>query len=344
MKITLSALLIVFGLGLYIEALTWLMNADSDFAPAAGVALVVIGACFAVVILRRLRVKYFAWIRRTFLALVAVLALISLTGCYKVVEPGKVGIRVKQTGGDRGVQDIPLQTGRVFFNPFNEYVLEYPTYVQRAIWTSANAEGHTGNEEISWQSKDGLHFSGDVAVAYQLIRERVPHFYVQFRTDDLDTFTHGFFRDAVRKSVGAAGSDYTAEETNGGKQSAIELKANEELTAYIKPYGVEIRQLAFTAPPRPPAQVKQAIEGKIAAIQDAERVENQKRSSVAEGEKMKAIALATAASNATVNASLTPQLIQWRMLTILGDKWDGRLPQVQGSGNSGLLLNIPAPK
>jgi hypothetical protein len=35
------------------------------------------------------------------------------TGGYKVVAPGHVGIVVKQSGSDRGVQDFPIQTGRV---------------------------------------------------------------------------------------------------------------------------------------------------------------------------------------------------------------------------------------
>ena len=62
-------------------------------------------------------------------------AAVTCTGCYKVVAPGHVGIVVKQSGTDRGVQDFPIQSGRVWYNPVNEAVLTYPTYVQRAIWT-----------------------------------------------------------------------------------------------------------------------------------------------------------------------------------------------------------------
>lgn len=41
-------------------------------------------------------------------------------GCYRVVAPGHVGIIVKQSGSDRGVQDFPIQSGRVWYNPVNE--------------------------------------------------------------------------------------------------------------------------------------------------------------------------------------------------------------------------------
>jgi hypothetical protein len=86
------------------------------------------------------------------------------------------------------------------YNPLNEAVLTYPTYVQRAIWTSSALEGRPINDEISFQSAEGLRFTPDVDFSYQLLREQVPHFYVKFRNDDLDVFTHGFFRDAVRNA------------------------------------------------------------------------------------------------------------------------------------------------
>jgi hypothetical protein len=76
-------------------------------------------------------------------------------------------------------------------------VLTYSTYVQRAIWTSSTQEGRPINDEISFQSAEGLRFTAAVNVSYELTREQVPHFYVKFRNDDLENFTHGFFRDAV---------------------------------------------------------------------------------------------------------------------------------------------------
>jgi hypothetical protein len=49
---------------------------------------------------------------------------------------------VKQSGSDRGVQDFPLRSGRVWYNPINEVVLTYPVFVQRAVW--ANTARYTG--------------------------------------------------------------------------------------------------------------------------------------------------------------------------------------------------------
>src|SRR5438270_12652988 len=111
--------------------------------------------------------------RRIFVASVLGAAALS-TGCYRVVAPGHVGIVVKQSGSERGVQDFPIQSGRVWYNPVNEVVLTYPTFVQRAIWTSSINEGNPVNDEISFQSSEGLRFSSDVNVSYQLTGAQVP--------------------------------------------------------------------------------------------------------------------------------------------------------------------------
>jgi regulator of protease activity HflC (stomatin/prohibitin superfamily) len=212
-----------------------------------------------------------------------------LTACYKIVAPGHVGIVVKQSGSDRGVQDFPVQSGRVWYNPINEVVLTYPTFVQRAIWTASTQEGRPINDEISFQSAEGLRFTADVNVSYQLTAGQVPRFYVRFRSDDLAAFTHGFFRDAVRNAFRIS-TAYRAEEVNGAKQSELIDRILEELRQAMQPYGVDVLQLGFATPPRPPESVKEAIESKIAATQLAERAENQKRQAIAEAAKAVEIA------------------------------------------------------
>jgi len=269
-----------------------------------------------------------------------VCAVLSLTGCYRVVAPGHVGIVVKQAGTDRGVQDFPIQSGRVWYNPVNEVVLTYPTYVQRAIWTSSSQEGRPMNDELSFQSAEGLHFNADVNVSYQLSRDQVPHFYVKFRNDDLDSFTHGFFRDAVRNSFKIS-TQYRAEDINGIRQAELIDKVLEQVRETMRPFGVEVIQLGFAAPPRPPDTVKQAIESKIAATQHAERAENEKREAIAEAAKSVEIARGQALANDLLTKSLTPTLVQWKQLEILQQKWNGQFPQVVGS-SAIPLLSMPA--
>jgi regulator of protease activity HflC (stomatin/prohibitin superfamily) len=99
---------------------------------------------------------------------------------------------------------------------------------------------------------------------------------------------------------------------------------------------VDVLQLGFATPPRPPESVKQAIESKIAATQLAERAENEKRQAIAEAAKAVEIARGQAQANDLLTKSLSPQLMQWKQLEILGEKWNGQFPQVVG--NSGMPL------
>jgi regulator of protease activity HflC (stomatin/prohibitin superfamily) len=269
-------------------------------------------------------------------ALPVVFGLCLLAACYKVVAPGHVGIVVKQSGSDRGVQDFPVQSGRVWYNPINEIVLTYPTYVQRAIWTSNTHEGVPVNDEISFQSAEGLRFNADVNVSYQLTAAQVPKFYVKFRSDDLAGFTHGFFRDAVRNAFKVS-TAYRAEDINGAKQSELIDRVLDQLRQAIQPYGVDVLQLGFATPPRPPESVKQAIEAKIAATQHAERAENEKRQAIAEAAKAVEIARGQAQANELLTRSLSPQLMQWKQLEILDQKWNGQFPQVLGNNAIPLL-------
>lgn len=322
------------------KALSWL-NQKSDLYVWAGyltlAAMVSLAVGAAHHLWRQWRLTEAA---KRILTLSAITALaLSTSGCRsKTIPPGHVGIRVEFAGADRGVQNIPLQTGRIWYNPFTEDVLDYPTFVQRAIWTRAANEGSPTNEEISFQSKDSLHFTADVAVSYQLLRDKVPNFYVQFRNDNIEAFTDGFLRDAVRNAIGKVATAYTAEEINGQKQAEITEQAMSVVTGKLAPIGIEIIQLGFTSPPRPPEEVANAIRSKIAAIQRAEQAENEKRQAIAEGEKNVALAGATARANDLINRSITPQLVQWRQLEILNAKWDGKFPQVQGGNVNPLMM------
>jgi regulator of protease activity HflC (stomatin/prohibitin superfamily) len=111
----------------------------------------------------------------------------------------------------------------------------------------------------------------------------------------------------------------------------------DQLRVALQPYGVDVLQLGFATPPRPPESVKQAIESKIAATQLAERAENEKRQAIAEAAKAVEIARGQAQANDLLTKSLSPQLMQWKQLEIPDNKWNGQFPQVVGSSTMPLL-------
>jgi hypothetical protein len=67
--------------------------------------------------------------RNIIAAFAGTVCLIAMTGCYSNIGPGHVGILVQNSGTDKGVLNTPVKTGRVWYNPFSETVIEYPTNV-----------------------------------------------------------------------------------------------------------------------------------------------------------------------------------------------------------------------
>jgi len=287
--------------------------------------------------------------------ILALILLFMFTGCGTRVNPGYVGIKVNYYGSQRGVEDYPIVTGYVWYNPFTTSVLEYPTFIQTAVWSANTKEGREGrNDEISFNSSEGLNFHADVSLAYALDAAKVPRFYVQFRSDDLNMFTHGFLRTIAQNAFNAEAVHYTAEQIYGDKKDDLLRTALADINSEVAKFGVKIEQFGFLGTPRPPAPVVAQINAKIGAIQDAQRAENRVRQAKAEaaqtvataqGAAQAAIAKAEGDSraNQVLAASLTPTLLEWRRLELQQQaiaKWNGVQPNVMGSG--GLLFNIPA--
>jgi len=270
-----------------------------------------------------------------------VLAL-ALAGCAQRVEPGHVGVKINLYGGNRGVQEIPVVTGMVWYNPFTTSVYEYPTFVQVAAWQNVGDK----NEEITFNSKEGLIIRADVSLAYQLDAVKVPHFYVQFRSDNIDGFTHGFLRNIARDAFNEEGAGYSVEELYSNRKEEFLTKVRARINGQVADYGVKLEQMGFIGAPRLPTNVMDALNGKIQAIQDAQRAQNRVQQATAEAQIAVAKARGEAESNRILTMSLSASLLQWRALEIQQlavARWNGTLPTFTGSGTVP-FVQIPGPR
>jgi regulator of protease activity HflC (stomatin/prohibitin superfamily) len=276
-------------------------------------------------------------------------------GCAKRIGPGRVGIKVDLAGSQRGVEDLPIRTGWVFYNFLSSTIVEYPTSVQTAKWTRDPNEGSVNNEEMSFNTKDGLTVYGDLSVSYHLDAAKVPAFYVKFRNDDIGQFTHGFLRNVARDAINRTGSQYTVQEIMGEKKSELEQNSRLDLQKQVADIGVVVDQFGFIGSPRPPQSVIDAINAKVQAQQIAVQKQNElvqsqadaaKLVAAAEGQAKAQIAVANgeAESNRVRAASISPNIIEWQKLAVTDrwiTKWNGQVPQVQtGSNGPGMLLDI----
>jgi regulator of protease activity HflC (stomatin/prohibitin superfamily) len=255
------------------------------------------------------------------------------------VGPGYTGIEVSMAGGTRGVQDIPVKTGWVFYNPLGTNIIEYPTFIQTAVWTHNKSEGSPNNEEISFNSKDGLIFTADVNLSYHLDQAKIPAFYLKYLSKDIETFTHGIMRQVARDEFNNVAALYNAEELYGVKKEEAVGKVRARINEHFKDSGITIESLGFIGAPRAPQSFTDAINGKLSAIQKAQQAVNELQSAKANADKMVAQAEGEAKSNQIKAASLTPAVIEWRKLEIQQQalaRWNGSVPQFIGA-------NTPTP-
>src|SRR6202789_3891725 len=128
------------------------------------------------------------------------------------IGAGYVGVEVVLSGSQRGPAEIPIRTGWVFYSPLRSQIIEFPTFVQTVKWTHDLNEGRASNEEMSFNTKEGMEIYSDVSLSYAIDPRRVPDFYVKYRLSDLDLFTHGILRGVARNSLHAGASTYSGEQ------------------------------------------------------------------------------------------------------------------------------------
>lgn len=307
-------------------------------------------------------------LRLVALLVVLVIAGIVLLNIVRVtrIGAGYVGVEINLAGSQRGAQDIPIRTGWVFYSPLKTQVIAFPTFVQTVKWTADVHEGHPLNEELVFNSKEGQEVRADVSLSYAIEPAKVPEFYVKYRTDDLERFTHGILKDIVRNSLNEVASTYTLEDIYGENKARFLRESRDRVQSAMAPVGVQIQQFGFIGKPRFTAAIEQAITQKTQAITEAERARNQlavtqaemaKIVAEAEGQARSEIARAQgdatshierakgeAEANRVRQASITPQLLEWKRLEnqrALIDKWNGELPRMIVGDKSGMLMPLP---
>jgi regulator of protease activity HflC (stomatin/prohibitin superfamily) len=271
------------------------------------------------------------------------------------IEAGHVGVVINLAGQQRGASEIPVRTGWVVYSPLSTQIIEFPTYVQTVKWTKDLSEGHPINEEMGFNSKEGMEIFVDVSLSYAIEPTKVPDFYVKYRVGDMDIFTHGILRDVVRNSLNEVASTYVVEDIYGEKKAEFLRKVQTMIEQKMAPVGVGVQQFGFIGAPRVPAVIATAITAKAQAIQQAERARNELQTTQAEAAKKIAEAEGDAKSlvtraqgesdaNRIRQNSLTPQLLELRRIEnnrALIDKWNGLLPTVESGQGGGMILQLP---
>lgn len=241
------------------------------------------------------------------------------TSCYERIDAGYEGVKVHLYGDKRGVDDVTLVTGAVWYNPLTTRVHEYPTFVQTVDYPP-----------FSINAKGGSSFTVDPTISLRIIDGKSAEVFKKYRREDIteviNTTLYNYVMNAFRIQL----NSYSPDELIN-KREEFERAIEDRLTKELLAENFQLEQM--TSGLQYPQTLVDAINLKETAIQNAQRAQNEVLQIKAEAEKKIAAAQgeaqalkvkgdAEAEYNRKIASSLSPLIVQQMML----DKWDGKLP------------------
>ena len=273
--------------------------------------------------------------RKLILVLVmSVLTLSTMTSCigYERIDAGYEGIKVNLYGTDKGVDDVTLVSGAIWYNRITTDVYEYPTFVQTVDY-----------EPFTINAKDGGSFLVDPTISLKIIDGKSAEVFKKYRKEDIteviNTTLYNYVKNAFRIQL----NQYTTDELVS-KREEFESAIEERLEKELKKENFQLEQM--TSGLQYPESLKQSINAKNIATQQAKQAENEVKKIEAEADKKIAAANgeaealrikgdAEAEYNRKIAASLSPLIIQQEMIK----RWDGKAPMMIGANGTMLDVN-----
>ena len=245
-------------------------------------------------------------IKKILVVLIACVAMVGMSSCEKI-DAGHEGILVNLYGDDKGVGEISMCTGMVWYNPFTQSVYEYPTFVQTVDY-----------EPFTINAKDGSEFTVDPTVSLKIIDGKSPLVFKKYRKE-LREIVHGtlynYVKDAFRIQLNNFTTDYIV-----SNRDSIENATEKYLTTALLRENFQLEQL--TSGLKYPETIVKAVNAKNEKIQQAQAAENEVKVAEAKAKSLIVAAQAEAEANRLKQRALTPQILEKMWI----EKWDGKLP------------------
>ncbi len=251
------------------------------------------------------------------IAIVILLFLVFLGSSIVVIDQTEVGV-VKILGK---VQDKPLQPGLHVVNPLITEVVRMPTYEKTMELV--------GEQHIKALTSEGLPVYFDMAIQYKIIPDMAPKVYSTLKNYEV------WMESRIRAHARDIVAQYKAEDLYTEKRELIQADFEKRLDEEFKPYGILITAVLIRNIDLPES-VEKAIQAKIEAKQEAERMQF-----IVQKEKLEALrkqveAQGIAKANQIIGQSLrnNPEYIQWYYLQVLDE--------FAKSGNHAIVI-VPVP-
>ncbi len=229
-----------------------------------------------------------------FLAVAAVcMTLVLLASNCVVVRQGELAVRRNLGKYEDKVRTSGLQT----FNPFTSTIVKI--------------SGQTENIEVNVNipSKEGLTIQSEVSILYRVVQKDAPNL---LRTVGLD-YENTLILPVFRSAVADVTARYFAKDMHSGSRAEIEVAIRELMMQTLGPRGIVVEAVLLKSIVLP-RNLTKAIEEKLEAEQQAQRMEFVLQQERQEAERKRLQAQGVRDANQIISEGLTPEILQFKAI------------------------------
>jgi prohibitin 1 len=259
-------------------------------------------------------------INTTVMKSVAFVLMALMLGSCAVIRPGEVGIK-SRLGRLSG---MTKESGAMGFNPFTSRVIKIPTRtINREVF-------------IALPSKEGLTINSEISILYRIKADMARQV-----VEEIGMTYDNIITSVFRSSAADVTSRYFAKDMHSGQRDHIEKEIAEKMNGILGSKGFEIEAVLMKSIVLP-AGLARAIEEKLEAEQNAQRMDFILMTEKKEAERRIIDAQATRDAQILITEGLTEQILQLRSIEAMREFaksnstkliiTDGKSPMFLGPG------------
>jgi len=248
----------------------------------------------------------------------------------KQIEPGDVGVQ-KLFGK---VNTNILESGLNVINPLVE-VVTFDVRTQNYTMSGVHDEGEKmGDDAIRVLSADGLEVIIDLTVLYKVIPTEAPRILKEIGTDYRNTIVRPICRTKIRDNA----VYYDAVALYSSKRDEFQSRIFKTIEADFKSRGLILEQLLVRNITLP-ASVKAAIESKINAEQEAQKMTFVLQKEKQEAERKRVEAQGIADYQTILSTGLSDKQLQYEMIKAIATSPNAKLIIMDSKRNPSIIVD-----
>lgn len=229
---------------------------------------------------------------RSYNLIIAICFLFFLTSCV-TVRQGEIG--VKRTLGT--YSDKIYEDGLRFYNPF-------VSKIEKITARTENLE-----VELMIPSKEGLNIRSEVSILYRVVPREAPNLLRKIGK----LYETNVILPVFRSSVADVSSRFFAKDMHTGQRSTIETAIKDQMMVYLDDKGIEVEAVLLKSI-RMPSSLANAIEEKLEAEQQAQRMEFTIAQAKREAEQKLIEAKGTRDAQIVISEGLDAKILQFKSI------------------------------